>query len=122
MHPLGLMGMPRRVSSYDPEFALWNVVASLGGFLLGVSVLPFILNILSSWVRGEDAGDNPWRAIGLEWMVSSPPPHENFAEIPIVVSPPYGYGSDEPLVSNNPSGKVLDEPPADSALEGAAVE
>ncbi|MEA5448709.1 cytochrome c oxidase subunit I [Leptolyngbya sp. CCNP1308] len=99
MHPLGLMGMPRRVASYDPEFAYWNVMASLGGFLLGVSTLPFLLNIISSWIQGEKAPANPWRAIGLEWLVASPPPHENFAEIPIVVSEPYGYGKNEPLIA-----------------------
>jgi cytochrome c oxidase subunit 1 len=103
MHPAGLMGMPRRVASYDPEFAFWNVLASLGGFLLGVSTLPFILNMLSSWVRGPEAGDNPWQAIGLEWLVPSPPPHENFEELPVVVSRPYGYGTDEPLVANGPA-------------------
>lgn len=100
MHPLGLMGMPRRVASYDPEFAFWNVIASLGSFLLGVSTLPFILNMLSAWVLGKQAPDNPWQAIGLEWLVPSPPPHENFEEIPTVVSPPYGYGLDEPLVAS----------------------
>jgi len=100
MHPLGLQGMPRRVASYDPEFAFWNVIASLGGFLLGVSTIPFILNMVSSWVQGEKAPKNPWRAIGLEWLVSSPPSHENFDELPIVIAEPYGYGKDEPLVSN----------------------
>jgi cytochrome c oxidase subunit 1 len=100
MHPLGLQGMPRRVASYDPEFAFWNVIASLGGFLLGVSTIPFILNMVSSWIQGEKAPKNPWRAIGLEWLVSSPPSHENFDELPIVISEPYGYGKDEPLISN----------------------
>jgi cytochrome c oxidase subunit I len=99
MHPLGLHGMPRRVASYDPEFAFWNVIASLGAFLLGMSTLPFILNMIGSWVQGEKAPDNPWRAIGLEWLVSSPPPHENFEEIPVIVSEPYGYGKDEPLIA-----------------------
>ena len=100
MHPLGLQGMVRRISSYDPEYAFWNVIASLGGFLLGISTLPFILNIVGSWVQGEKAPDNPWRAIGLECLVSSPPPVENFEELPIVVSGPYGYGLNKPLVGN----------------------
>jgi cytochrome c oxidase subunit I len=100
MHPLGLQGMLRRVSSYDPDYAFWNVLASLGAFLLGMSTLPFLLNIISSWVQGKPAPDNPWRAIGLEWLVSSPPPVENFEELPIVIAEPYGYGKNEPLVEN----------------------
>ncbi len=100
MHPLGLQGMLRRVSSYDPEYQFWNVIASIGGFLLGMSTLPFILNMVGSWIEGKKAPDNPWRAIGLEWMVSSPPPVENFEEIPIVISEPYGYGKSEPLTAN----------------------
>ncbi len=100
MHPLGLQGMPRRVASYDPEFAFWNVIASLGGFLLGMSTLPFLVNIVGSWVQGKKVSANPWRAIGLEWLIASPPPHENFEELPIVVAEPYGYGMNEPLVSN----------------------
>lgn len=106
MHPAGLMGMPRRVASYDPEFAFWNVLASLGGFVLGMSTLPFILNMVSSWVQGEKAPDNPWRAIGLEWLVSSPPPVENFEELPIVISEPYGYGKNEPLIEPQASQEI----------------
>ncbi|MEL6441140.1 MAG: cbb3-type cytochrome c oxidase subunit I [Cyanobacteria bacterium J06621_8] len=100
MHPLGLMGMPRRVASYDPEFAFWNVIASFGAFLLGVSTVPFLLNIISAWIGGKKAPANPWRAIGLEWLVPSPPDHENFEETPIIISGPYGYGKDEPLTEN----------------------
>ncbi|NMF64902.1 cytochrome c oxidase subunit I [Brasilonema octagenarum] len=99
MHPLGLQGMLRRVSSYAPEYEFWNIVASLGGFLLGMSTLPFILNMIASWMHGKPAPENPWRAIGLEWLVSSPPPVENFEEIPVVISEPYGYGKSEPLVA-----------------------
>jgi cytochrome c oxidase subunit 1 len=100
MHPVGLMGMPRRVASYDPEFTFWNVLASVGAFVLGISIIPFLLNMVSSWISGKPAGNNPWRAIGLEWLVSSPPDVENFEEIPIVVSEPYGYGKNEPLTEN----------------------
>ncbi|MEH2287868.1 cytochrome c oxidase subunit I [Nostoc sp.] len=102
MHPLGLQGMLRRVASYAPEYQFWNVIASLGGFLLGMSTLPFIFNMVISWMQGEKAPDNPWRAIGLEWLVSSPPPVENFEEIPIIISEPYGYGKSEPLTANLP--------------------
>jgi cytochrome c oxidase subunit 1 len=109
MHPLGLMGMPRRVASYDPEFAFWNVIASLGGFLLGMSTLPFLLNMIGSWVQGEKAPQNPWRAIGLEWLVSSPPTTENFEDLPIVIAEPYGYGKSEPLVANPDALEVAHE-------------
>ena len=104
MHPLGLQGMLRRVSSYAPEYEFWNVLASLGAFLLGMSTLPFILNMVSSWIKGKQAPANPWRAIGLEWMISSPPDVENFEELPIIISEPYGYGKSEPLTANNPNG------------------
>ncbi len=100
MHPLGLEGMPRRVASYDPEFTFWNVLASIGAFLLGVSTVPFILNMIGSWSQGEKAPKNPWRAIGLEWLISSPPMVENFEELPIVIGEPYGYGGDHALVAN----------------------
>lgn len=103
MHFAGLLGMPRRVASYDPEFAFWNVLASLGGFLLGISTLPFILNVVSSWILGEQAGNNPWKAIGLEWLTTSPPPVENFEEIPTVIAPPYRYGTNESIVAVNPN-------------------
>ena len=104
MHPLGLQGMLRRVSSYAPEYEFWNVLASLGAFLLGMSTLPFILNMVSSWIKGKQAPANPWRAIGLEWMISSPPDVENFEELPIIISDPYGYGKSEPLTANDPNG------------------
>lgn len=102
MHPAGLQGMLRRVSSYDPQYAGWNVLASIGAFLLGMSTLPFILNIVGSWVQGKKAADNPWRALGLEWTVSSPPPVENFEKVPTIVSAPYGYGKSEPLIAAEP--------------------
>ncbi|MGG6295924.1 cytochrome c oxidase subunit I [Leptolyngbya sp. AN02str] len=100
MHPVGLQGMLRRMSSYAPEYAYWNVMASLGAFLLGISTLPFILNMVGSWVQGKKAPENPWRSLSLEWTVPSPPPIENFEEIPVIVGDPYGYGQSKPLIAN----------------------
>jgi len=101
LFPLGLQGMVRRISSYNPEYAKWNFIASLGGFLLGISILPFIANIVSSWLRGIPATNNPWRATGLEWITTSPPPRENFAEIPAVNFPPYSYGQPQAWAGEN---------------------
>lgn len=93
MLPLGLQGMRRRISSYDPQYQGWNEIASLGGFLLGVSILPFIANMVGSWLYGQKATNNPWHATGLEWTTTSPPPPDNFEEIPVVKRPPYDYGN-----------------------------
>ncbi|MGH3040487.1 MAG: cytochrome c oxidase subunit I, partial [Gaiellaceae bacterium] len=93
MHWVGLQGMPRRVADYAPEFGNWNFVISIASFGLGASTLVFLYNMLVSWRRGPIAPANPWRALTLEWQVSSPPPIFNFDEIPQVVGSPYEYGT-----------------------------
>jgi cytochrome c oxidase subunit I len=92
MHWLGLHGMPRRVSDYADRFGDLNFVISIASFFLGASTVVFIYNMVVSWRRGEPAPANPWRALTLEWQVSSPPPIFNFDEIPQVVGSPYEYG------------------------------
>ena len=92
MHWLGLQGMPRRVADYDPRFADVNWVISMAAFVLGASTLIFLYNMAWSWLRGERAPANPWRALSLEWQVSSPPPIFNFDQPPQVVGGPYEYG------------------------------
>jgi cytochrome c oxidase subunit 1 len=93
MHWVGLQGMPRRVADYAPEFGNWNFVISLASFGLGASTIVFLYNMVVSWRRGPIAPANPWRALTLEWQVSSPPPVFNFDEIPQVVGSPYEYGT-----------------------------
>ncbi|MGH3022341.1 MAG: cytochrome c oxidase subunit I [Gaiellaceae bacterium] len=92
MHWVGLQGMPRRVADYAPEFGNWNMIISIASFGLGASTLVFLYNMIVSWRSGPPAGPNPWRALTLEWQVSSPPPIFNFHEIPQVVGSPYEYG------------------------------
>ncbi len=92
MHILGTEGMPRRVADYLPKFADLNMFISLASFALGVSTIVFLYNMITSWRFGEIAPANPWRAMTLEWQVSSPPPTFNFDEIPQVVGSPYEYG------------------------------
>ncbi|HZT17215.1 MAG TPA: cytochrome c oxidase subunit I, partial [Gaiellaceae bacterium] len=92
MHYIGLQGMPRRVANYAPRFADINLFISIASFGLGASTLVFLYNMVRSWRFGEAAASNPWRALTLEWQVSSPPPIFNFDEIPQVVGNPYEYG------------------------------
>ncbi|TMK93700.1 MAG: cytochrome c oxidase subunit I [Actinobacteria bacterium] len=92
MHLIGVQGMPRRVADYAPRFADWNLFISLASFGLGASTVVFLYNMIWSWRFGPPAGGNPWRALTLEWQVSSPPPIFNFDEIPQVVGSPYEYG------------------------------
>ncbi len=94
MHWLGLQGMPRRVADYSTvhHFADINLFISIASFGLGASTVVFLFNMVTSWTRGEPAVGNPWRALTLEWQVSSPPPIFNFDEIPQVVGNPYEYG------------------------------
>ncbi len=92
MHWIGLEGMPRRVADYSDHFAAWNLVISVGAFVLGASTLVFFYNAITSWASGPRAPANPWRARTIEWQVSSPPPVFNFDEIPQVVGGPYEYG------------------------------
>jgi len=92
MHWLGLQGMPRRVADYAPEYGNWNLFISISSFALGASTLVFLYNMINSWVRGPKAPGNPWRALTLEWLVTSPPPLFNFEQIPTVVGHPYEYG------------------------------
>jgi cytochrome c oxidase subunit 1 len=88
MHFLGVMGMPRRIYTYGPGLGwdFWNLVATSGVFIMGLSVLAFIWNAASSLRSGAPAGDDPWDARTLEWSVASPPPVYNFARIPAVHS------------------------------------
>jgi cytochrome c oxidase subunit I len=92
MHLIGTEGMPRRVSDYDPRFAHWNMFISIASFFLGASTIVFLYNMVVSMRRGPIAAANPWRAMTLEWQVSSPPPVFNFDEIPQIVGGPYEYG------------------------------
>src|SRR3954468_10208300 len=92
MHLIGVQGMPRRVADYAAKFADWNLAISIASFALGLSTLVFLYNMIASWRGGPRAAANPWRALTLEWQVSSPPPIFNFDTIPTVVGGPYEYG------------------------------
>ncbi|MGH7907408.1 MAG: cytochrome c oxidase subunit I, partial [Candidatus Binataceae bacterium] len=85
-HVLGIMGMPRRVFTYPnlPDWATFNLISTIGAFVLFASVLVFIWNVYASFIAGEIAGDNPWGGWTLEWAATSPPAVENFDRVPPV--------------------------------------
>ena len=125
MHNLGVGGHMRRI--YDPsqyEFlqplAPLNTFITVSALLLFAAQIPFAVNFIMSWFNGEEAGENPWNDNGLEWIVPSPAPHGNFAQLPIVYRGPYEFSS--PLVEEDflPQTRKLDsdtEPAAASAAE-----
>ena len=88
---VGYLGMPRRYHFYPPEFQLWHVMSTGGAFVLGVGFLLPVLYLLHSLKYGEKAGNNPWRAVGLEWTTMSPPDTHNFHELPVVTWEAYEY-------------------------------
>jgi cytochrome c oxidase subunit 1 len=83
----GLSGMPRRVAEYHSSgLTEYNVISTVGSFILAIGVLVTVYNVLVSMRSGRPAGPDPWRANTLEWFTPSPPPPHNFDVIPTVRS------------------------------------
>ena len=88
MHIPGLLGMPRRIYTYEPGrgWDVWNLIVSVGGIIQAIATIIFVVNLVWSYYRGKVAGPDPWDAWTLEWSTSSPPPDYNFAIEPSVNS------------------------------------
>ena len=95
---LGYLGMPRRYAVYPAEFQVLNVMSSAGASILAIGYLIPLIYLIWSMRYGPVAGPNPWGATGLEWQTPSPPPTENFEEIPVVTEDPYNYPGSGPEV------------------------
>ena len=115
MHFSGMLGMPRRIYTYDSGqgWDTFNLISSIGAYMLVVSTSIFVYNFFRSRKKGEIAGSNPWGAGTLEWSIPSPPPEYNFAVVPTVTSRyPLWEGNEADAESariNSQEGKTADD-------------
>jgi cytochrome c oxidase subunit I len=88
MHIPGLLGMPRRIYTYQPDrgWDVWNLIVSTGVIFQVVGVAVWAFNVVYSYFKGKVAGNDPWDAWTLEWSTTSPPPVYNFATLPVIRS------------------------------------
>lgn len=91
MFIMGYLGMPRRYYDYLPEFTTYHVVATVGSWVMILGMILLFANLLRSLYTGPKAPENPWGGTTLEWKVPSPPPLENFREIPVITEGPYEH-------------------------------
>ena len=88
----GAEGQPRRVADYAHLFATSNMISTAGAYSVGIGMIILLWAVVHSWRHGKIAPMNPWGAKTLEWTVPYPVPLENFDELPVITSDPYGYG------------------------------
>jgi len=114
MHFLGVSGMPRRIYTYDSGLGwdTWNMVATIGVYILAFSVVLFIINAMRALRQPQTAVDNPWDAPTLEWATSSPPPEHDFDVVPVVrARDPLWYERDHSIERPEPTGEHIHLPP-----------
>jgi cytochrome c oxidase subunit 1 len=91
MMVLGYMGMPRRYFTHLPKYHAMHVIATVGSIILAAGLVLFFANLIVALFKGKKAEQNPWGGVTLEWQIESPPPAENFSEIPIIKGRSYAF-------------------------------
>jgi len=90
---LGLLGMPRRVVTYPTNLQALNIWVSVSAFVIGLSMLVFLVNVVQSLIlRRRAAVDNPWQSKSIEWQLPTPVPVYDFEQLPVFDADPYPYG------------------------------
>ncbi len=114
-HWLGAEGMPRRYADYlaTDGFTTLNTISTIGSFILGISTLPFLWNVLKSYRMGKVAvGDDPWGyGASLEWATSCPPPRHNFVKLPRIRSERPAFDAKFPHLARGSQIGRKEEPP-----------
>jgi len=75
-------------------------LSTIGAFVLFTGLVLMVFNLVYHARRGAIAPSNPWHGVTLEWLIPSPPSHENFDEIPEITTPPYLFGNKSDNKSN----------------------
>jgi cytochrome c oxidase subunit I len=117
-HSIGMEGMPRRVYDYSEELGVgtYNLISTIGAFILGVGVLVTVVNVLISIKGGKRAGNDPWQGNTLEWFTASPPPPNNFDVIPRVRSVEPMKDIRREVLAGNAAAETVAQPVAPRSL------
>jgi cytochrome c oxidase subunit 1 len=128
MHSMGMVGMPRRYSSFEEYQFLASTpplvkLVTIAAMVTAVTQIIFFVNLFWSMFKGAKATDNPWEATTLEWATTSPPPHDNFAGIvPTVYRGAYEYavpGAPNDFVMQTTPYETV-EPAVSTGVEGSS--
>jgi cytochrome c oxidase subunit I len=119
-HSAGLSGMPRRVFEYSDtgHLALYNLISTIGSFILALGILVTVINVVRSVKSGVLAGPDPWKANTLEWFTTSPPPVNNFDVVPRIRSVEPMKDIRRQVARQTGPTEAMDQPVEESLVRG----